>query len=269
MLRRVLLVFAAVLLIAAPGSTQQSDVYTQLGTNATEASESFISSITSGEVYLIGERSMFKAAPAEVRAALVRGVIAAARAYTGTQDFAKRYAQVREDQKPHKEEVPESGDQAMADAQKQLEESIKEMQKAAASFTPEMKKQMEETIAALRQQMKEAAADPEQKAERDKAVPELARAAEADYREKLADWEQRYPADPKPLIARRLRDFLALSATVDFNATLEPRPGKKMRFADPELEKKPSEWKLLFRAGKPAVDAARVAAQEWLKAIGA
>ena len=36
-----------------------------------------------------------------------------------------------------------------------------------------------------------------------------------------------------------------------------------------DYEGKDALWKLIYRAGKPAVDAARVAAQEWLKALGA
>jgi hypothetical protein len=267
-MRFALLLAPAIVLTTALPSVRQSDVYKQFGTNPSEAHDSFISSFTTGNVFLIGERSVFKAASPEVRATLVRGIIAAARAYTGTADFTTRYAQFREEQKPRKEHVAESGDQAMAEVQKQLDDSIKEMQKAAAGLPPEMKKQMEESIADLRKQMKEAAEDPIQKAERDKAFPEMAKAAEAEYRGKLGEWDERYPADLKLLITKRLRAFLDLSSTVDFNAKLEPRPDKKLHFVDPALEGKPSEWKLLFRAGKPAVDAAREAAREWLKAIG-
>ena len=35
-------------------------------------------------------------------------------------------------------------------------------------------------------------------------------------------------------------------------------------FADAALEAKPAEWKMAFRAGKPATDAARAFAQKWL-----
>ena len=35
-------------------------------------------------------------------------------------------------------------------------------------------------------------------------------------------------------------------------------------FADAALEAKPAEWKMAFRAGKPAADAARAFAQKWL-----
>jgi len=35
-------------------------------------------------------------------------------------------------------------------------------------------------------------------------------------------------------------------------------------FADAALEARPAEWKMAFRAGKPATDAARAFAQKWL-----
>ena len=39
------------------------------------------------------------------------------------------------------------------------------------------------------------------------------------------------------------------------------------RFADPKFESKNDFWKRCFRAGKPAVDAARAAAQSWLASL--
>jgi hypothetical protein len=40
-------------------------------------------------------------------------------------------------------------------------------------------------------------------------------------------------------------------------------------FADPAVEAKPSEWKMCFRAGKPATEAARAFAQKWLNDLAA
>ena len=37
-----------------------------------------------------------------------------------------------------------------------------------------------------------------------------------------------------------------------------------MRFADPQLESKPANWKLYFGAGKEVIEAARSSATEWL-----
>jgi len=40
-----------------------------------------------------------------------------------------------------------------------------------------------------------------------------------------------------------------------------------MRFADPQLEIKPANWKLYFGAGKEVIEAARSSATEWLRQL--
>jgi hypothetical protein len=82
----------------------------------------------------------------------------------------------------------------------------------------------------------------------------------------VRDFEQNYPEDPAKVIAVRLRTFLAMSADVPATAELVERDGK-LRFADRKLEGKSYAWKQLFRAGRPAVDAARSAATEWLGSL--
>ena len=72
--------------------------------------------------------------------------------------------------------------------------------------------------------------------------------------------EKKYPQDPADMIRKRLTDFLAVSANVDFDAELTPA----RTFVRPEYEKKSSEWKMCFRAGRSVVEAARVEAQKWL-----
>ena len=94
-----------------------------------------------------------------------------------------------------------------------------------------------------------------------------AQQAQADYKQSVAQWEKAYPTDPKPFIVKRLRDFLELSSTVDFSAKLTKSRDGMMRFDNPAYESKDDHWKRMYRAGKPAVDAARAAAQESLKAI--
>ena len=76
------------------------------------------------------------------------------------------------------------------------------------------------------------------------------------------------PADPRTLVANRLRHFLDVSSDVDYDAQLVDKDGKKV-FADPALEARPKEWKMCFRAGKPATDAARAFAQKWLADLAA
>lgn len=69
-------------------------------------------------------------------------------------------------------------------------------------------------------------------------------------------------ADFRPL-EKRLQDFIALSETVDFDARLVPI-GYKQEFANPLYQRKPTEWKFLYRSGKELVAETRLFAQQWL-----
>lgn len=77
-----------------------------------------------------------------------------------------------------------------------------------------------------------------------------------------ADDEKRFPADANVLIKQRLKEFLDVSATVDFDARLNGS-----MFANPEYEAKSDQWKMCFRAGKAVVEAAREEAKAWLKEL--
>jgi hypothetical protein len=74
------------------------------------------------------------------------------------------------------------------------------------------------------------------------------------------------PLDPMVLVAERLRKFMDVSAGVDFSAALTGA-GRDARFSNPAYEEQSSDWKMCFRAGKEAVDAARAEAADWLKTL--
>ncbi len=96
----------------------------------------------------------------------------------------------------------------------------------------------------------------------------LRAAVEPRYRPNTAKWEEEYPANARTAIQKRLREFLALSATVDFGAKLVPcKNSSRSCFADPTYETKPSDWKRLYRAGKQPVEAARAFATNWLREL--
>ncbi len=260
---------AAILVLGVSGvAARQSDIFTTLGTTSADADNRIIGSFTTGAVSLVGEAAVFKAASPEQRAALVRAVIAAARAYTETEDFANRYARFREFQRPERPSVPQNGEEARAAQKKQLDEVVEHAKKMAAELPPEARQQLENNVAEMKRQLAELDADPQHRANVDAAIKESAREADADYARSTAEFEQEFPADVRQLVAERLRAFLDLSATVDYSAKLVERADKKLHFADPSLDAKPRHWKMMYRAGQPAMDAARAAAQEWLKALG-
>ena len=69
--------------------------------------------------------------------------------------------------------------------------------------------------------------------------------------------------DYKSIIMTQLKQFLDLSATVDFTAQTVQK-GNKLVFVNPAYEAKSPAWKLCFRCGKDAVEGARKFAQQWL-----
>ena len=85
-----------------------------------------------------------------------------------------------------------------------------------------------------------------------------------EHQTNVATWEKEYPVSPAEMIKSRLTYFLQLSATVDFNAKLGPGENGLKIFLNKAYEDKPSDWKLIFRAGKESTDAARAVATQWL-----
>ena len=72
--------------------------------------------------------------------------------------------------------------------------------------------------------------------------------------------------DYKGIIVKQLKQFLDLSASVDFTAQTIQK-GNKLVFVNPAYEAKSSAWKLCFRCGKEAVTGARNFAQQWLNEL--
>ena len=72
--------------------------------------------------------------------------------------------------------------------------------------------------------------------------------------------------DYKGIIVSQLKQFLDLSATVDFAAQTMQK-GDKLVFVNPAYEAKSAAWKLCFRSGKEAVTGARKFAQQWLNEL--
>ncbi len=262
----VLTVIAAA--IVSVVAAAQSDVFTTLGSNETEAREQIFSSFSSGFVTPTGVAEVFKVATAEERAAMVRAVVAFARTYSTSAGFAKRYANFRDDQKPPPPAPGKSGSQLRAEQRQSLEAGLANAQKTAKE-KPAMKKEMDQLAAQLKKQLAALGKDKALNKQVDETLKQAAQGIAAAYNTKVAAWEQKYPADPNAIVVVRLREFLAESATVDFTAKTALKEKKKYQFVNPEYEQKPLQWKMMYRAGKPAVDAARAVAQEWLKALGA
>jgi hypothetical protein len=264
-------VLAALLVIVSTSvltGRQNLDVLQALGVTSTAANDSVLNSFFNGTIVLAGTRAVFVTATPEQRALLVRGVIGAARAYTATPEFTTRYASLRETQRPQRASLPQNGEEAQAAQLKQLEAVAKEALKLAENMPPQAREDLIENIEFTKRQLAELNKDPKHRAAVDAAAREAAKVAAEEFQQATARFEAAYPADVRQLLTTRLRAFLEMSGTVDFSAKVTEKEDKKMHFVDPAFESMPREWKLLYRAGKPAVEAARAAAQEWLETLG-
>jgi hypothetical protein len=237
----------------------------QMGVSEASAQAEVLRSVGGGGVDYGMAAKAFKAVTGAARAQLATAAIAWTRAYTASPAFHKAYVAHRQGVKPQEPAHADTPEQALAKQKAEREQQVEEMKKSIAAMPPEQRKVMEEAVKSSAAAFAEMDTPEMRKMQLDGL--RMQRDLEiTDYKSRLESWEQSYPENPAPLIARRLQAFLDLSATVDFDAALESRDGM-MRFVNPAYERKDGNWKLCYRAGRETVAAARSAAQAWLKEL--
>jgi hypothetical protein len=240
-----------------------ADVLSQLGVAPQEAKEAVDSVINTGVNNPGLPAKAFKLMPAAARAEVAAAGIAWLKTYTASPEFKQQYAKIRENHKPTPPEfegTPEDQAKKADEEQKQQEEQT---MKALAAMPADQRAELEKTIKAVAAQMN----TPEMRKMRLDGIKEERARRTKEYDQDLATWKRDYPESPAPVIAKRLREFLAMSAEVDYDAKLTSRSGK-MVFANAAYEQKPEQWKMCYRAGKEAITAARAGVQAWLKELG-
>jgi hypothetical protein len=252
--------------LVCPALARGADILSQLGITLDAAKEAIGSVITAG-IYNPGlPAQAFKLMPAAARAQAATAGVAWLKTYTASPDFRRQYLQVRDNHKPEPPSYDRTPEQEVQRADEEQKEQLEESRRALAGLPAEQRKALEEAL--------KTAADlvakentPDTRKMRLDAI-RLTRAERAkEYDDAVAKWKRDYPDDPKPVIARRLREFLQLSADVDFNAKLRTEGGVS-KFENPAYQAKSSQWKMCYRAGKDATAAARAAVQAWLSELG-
>lgn len=250
------------LLCGAVAAAGTQDHLAALGITEGRAREAVFDSFITDTISLAGDHAVFKAASDTARVAMVQFALALARTFVESDAFASRYADHREANGPDPLPDEDSVDAMLAKQRAGFEEQVEQMRKLFDQITPEQIATLERGWDDMRRQLTALETGP-RRAEleaglRQQRLAEV-RAREEAQRQLDAQW----PPDPRALVARRLRHFLDVSRDVAYEARLVDRDGRKV-FADEALEARPREWKLCFRAGKPATDAARRFAQNWL-----
>jgi hypothetical protein len=247
-------------------TARAADVLSQLGITPAAAKEAVSSVITSG-VYNPGlPAGAFRLMPAAARGEAAAAGVAWLKSYVASPEFTRQYADMRQQHKPEPPEFGGTPEDELKKADEEQKQQQEESKKAIAALPADQRAQVEEALKAAQASIAQANT-PEMRRTRLEAIKAERAARTTQYQQELATWTRTWPESAAPIMAKRLREFLAASADVDFAATLTPRNGK-MAFENPAYEQKPGQWKLCYRAGKEATGAARAAVQAWLKELG-
>jgi hypothetical protein len=254
-------------LCAAVVRINAADVLSDLGISEGRAREAFFDSFASGALSLVGNVQVFKSASSQARAAMVTTVTTLARAYTESDEFARRYADHREANAPDPLPKELTADDVLAKQRSDYEKQVAEMRAMFGEITPQQREVLERGFAEMHARFDQMEKDGT-KAQLEELLKVQRERDVLAYEARMKDYERDFPKESGTLVARRLRRFLEVTRDIDFSARLVERE-KKMRFADPALEGRPGEWKMCFRAGQAATEAARSFAQGWLTALEA
>jgi hypothetical protein len=257
---------AALLLAMAAGfvaAQAGSEVLARLGIDKAAAGPNVLRSLTSGYIFDSTAAKAFKALPASARAEVARAGLSWVKAYAGSAEFKTAYKQLRESRKPKPPDPVSSAEETLAKMKADLEKGIENIRQVQATADAETKKSYEQTIKQLRAQMEEMDKNPQMKEMLSQGVEAERVSKKNAYEADLKSWNENLPEDPGALIAKRIRQFLATSADVDYSAELISRGDRKV-FVKEEYEQKSAYWKTCFRAGKEATEAASAFAKAWL-----
>ena len=243
-----------------------ADVLSQLGITLDAAKQAIDSVINSG-VYNPGlSAAAFKLMPAAARGQAASAGVSWLKTYTASPEFKQQYVGIRESHKPAPPEFSGTPEEEVKKADEEQKQQYEESKKAIAGLPAAQRAQVEEAMKAAQATTAEMNTPEMRKMRLDTIVAGRAELTRQ-YEQELATWKRNFPEIPAPVIAKRLREFLAASADVDFAATLTARNGK-MVFENAAYEQKPGQWKMCYRAGRDATTAARAAVQAWLKELG-
>ena len=259
---------ASALVIAGAVGVRSADIFAQLGIPMASAEGAAVTIISNGIHNPRLPSASFKLLPPAARADLATAGVAWLKTYTRSAAFKARYDNLRETHRPQPPQFDGTPDEELKRADDEQQQQQEESKRAIASLPEEQRRALEQALAASA-----AAVAKMNTPEGRKLRLDEIRAARAErtreYEHAVANWQREYPDDPATPVARRLREFLAVSADVDFGAALKTTEDGRSRFENPAYEAKSAPWKLCFRAGREATAAARAAVAGWLKELEA
>lgn len=174
------------------------------------------------------------------RAALAREVCGYVKEYINSEEFIAAYSDLRAKTKPVSE-PPRLSAAEIENIEKSLIQGEKALAQAAGYMTKQQLTAAKKAIAEQKLQLKQ----------------------QKDPTPNKTKWERMYPSDPAVMVRKRLQEYIALAATVDFKAEITGSGGNRT-FVNPAYEAKPVKWKVIYRAGKDVNDVVTSFVKQWL-----
>ena len=267
---RALTIAAIALVVAAGGRLGAQTALAQLGLTETAARTFVFDELTrptgnrSGDIVVTGTRAFLKL-PRSARAAAATRLFAWAKSYVDSPAFTGSYAKYRREAIPDTREYDQTVEQAVRqDIERQLAD-LQESRKHIAALAPQDRAVVLEQLNVNEKRLK----DPEFIKQMQLQLAEERAQVGGRDADAAARLSERFPADPKQIFARRLREFLDATTDVDFTTrTISLTGGPDgIEFIDPAVRTKHWMWHEAVIVGPEATAAARGAAEAWLKEI--
>ena len=257
---------AVILLCSAAFTVRVLSILEQLKIAEQDAKEYIFSDFTEGSLQF-PYSEVLKTLAINKRADAVKQIGEYIRKYTESPEFQKAFQAARDNMTADSKPVKKTKEQLLQEKIESLRQDIRTTEEDMKSARGDMKKLYEETLKQQRENL--AALENPFHPKHKMYVADLVEFYEEEHKESTAGQDNapiNFPETARELVKLRLKEFLALTADIDWNAKLVTSGGFK-KFADPALEAKGTEWKRCFRTGKETITAAREFAQGWLASM--
>lgn len=251
------------LLAGIPALLLAADLYSEIQIGRPQAEDAYFRFVTSGgQISIPGPGAALRAMTGARRGEVVKALGDRAKAYYASEAFRKRYAAWWAEQQPAPPSPMKTLAQLKQEQKDQGGEQAKAMQEMEANLKnlpPETRAEVKKAMAQAREAQGQLPAIDDQTLLR--AEQERFQTDQRNYQEAL----QKAPVkDPKVQLRKALQHTLAATEGIDYSAALRSQYGKRV-FVNAAFESKPAEWKMGFRAGREATEAARAYARAWLQ----
>ncbi|HMR83634.1 MAG TPA: hypothetical protein PKE30_10900 [Niabella sp.] len=246
--------------------TLREELWKQLGISQEQGSERIKNGFLYGYIDYGGTRNLHNLTWGD-KAAIAKDLVIYTKNYLNGPAFKAAYAKERAASKPENISfVPVTKEGIKKERIDELKKNIKELEESVKKM-PALEKDARKAIAGYEKAIKDYES-PDSKMLNvfyETALNQQQHTRQQ-YDKRMKKWETNYPQDHRDKIRKYLEDYLATAATVDFDAALTEKNGKKI-FVNKEYESRNADWKRIYRGGREVYNAMKPLAEQWLKEI--